>query len=212
MSENVNPETVTDQTPDATGETAVSESDGPGVTDGTAPVDQAAYEALKAAYDVLKRESDGFKRDVVAITGRYAEAHNMCGVVDTALSELGLKRVLTGHRVSVTLTASWDVRTSSRGWSGAPSESTVWGQVESLASVIRIDGIEDVKRRYSTRDNGDFPRLEITTAEVSVAKREPGEFDHLITPVPKVWCSSCEEYVTPDSDGECPSCGEYLTD
>lgn len=191
-------------TPVAPVETAVEGTEGTGDTSGTDTVDRAAYDALRA-------ELDKFKRDVVAVTGRYAEAHNLCGVTDTALAELGLRRVQTGHRVTVTLAVSWDVKTSSRGRAGAPSESTVWRSVETLASVIRYDGVEDVKRRYA-RDGGDFPNLEITTAEVKVETAEPGPDAHLIPAVKMRQCGACGYSNNPADVDECRNCEYDMSD
>lgn len=205
MTESTNTEATTTEadpvTPVATAETAVEGTEGTGGTSGTDTVDRAAYDALRA-------ELDKFKRDVVAVTGRYAEAHNLCGVTDTALAELGLRRVQTGHRVSVSLVVSWDVKTSSRGRAGAPSDSSVWRSVESLASVIRYDGIEDTKRRYG-RDGGDFPNLEITTAEVKVETFDPGPDAHLM-PARRM-CRNCLE-MTPADVSRCQHCGYDVTD
>lgn len=208
MTEITSTEATTDQadtvTPVATVETAGEGTDGQGDTSGTDTVDRAAYDALKAEFDT-------FRRDVVAVTGRYAEAHNLCGVTDTALAELGLRRIQTGHRVTVTLAVSWDVKTSSRGRAGAPSEGTVWGRVESLAANLRYEGVNDTKRRFG-RDGSDFPNLEITTAEVKVETMEPGPDAHLIPAVKRYTCPSCE-YVGPiDTDDTCRNCGEELSD
>lgn len=192
-------------TADATAETAVEGTEGTGGTSGTDTVDRAAYDALRA-------ELDAFKRNVVNVTGRYAEAHNLCGVTDQALAELGLRRIQTGHRVTVTLTASWDVKSTSRGRAGAPSESTVWRSVETLAACIRYDGVEDVKSRYGNRTDGDFPNLEITTAGVTVETAEPGPDAHIIPPVYRYLCPACEHNGTLDTDGTCRNCGEELTD
>lgn len=207
MTEITNTEAVNTEadtvTPVAPVEGAVDGTEATGGTSGTDTVDRAEYDALRA-------ELDKFKRDVVAVTGRYAEAHNLCAVTDTALAELGLRRVQTGHRVTVTLAVSWDFKTSSRGRAGAPSESTVWRSVETLASVIRYDGVEDVKRRYA-RDGGDFPNLEITTAEVKVETAEPGPDAHLIPAVRKRTCSACGYSNNPADESECRNC-EYDMD
>lgn len=198
---NVEADTVT---PAAPVETAGEGTDGQGGTSGADTVDRAAYDALKA-------ELDAFKRDVVAVTGRYAEAHNLCGVTDQALAELGLRRVQTGHRVTVTLVASWDVKTTSRGRAGAPAESTVWRQVETLASCIRYDGVADVKRRYADRDNGDFPRLDIAMADVKVETSDPGPDAHLIPPTKTRECLACG-HINPADVSECRSCENDMDD
>ncbi len=202
MTENANTEAVTTEadtvTPVAPVETAAEGTDGQGDTSGTDTVDRAAYDALRAEFDT-------FRRDVVAVTGRYAEAHNLCGVTDTALAELGLRRVQTGHRVTVTLAVSWDVKTSSRGRAGAPSESNVWGRVESLAANFKYDGVNDVKRRFG-RDGGDFPNLEITTADVKVETADPGPDAHLIPAVRKRTCPNCGYSNNPADVTECRNC------
>lgn len=206
MSETTSTEAVTEAEAEATSapvESAAEGTDGQPDTSGTDTVDRAAYDALKA-------ELDGFKRDVVAITGRYAEAHNLCSVTDQALAELGLRRVQTGHRVSVTLNASWDIRTTSRGRAGAPSESTVWRALETLASAIRYDSVDEVKRRYAS-DNSDFPNLKITTADVSVTTMEPAPDAHIIPPAHRYQCSACGYNGTADTGGTCRNCGEDLT-
>jgi hypothetical protein len=200
MSESTNPEA----TPDTAPESAAEATDGQGDTSGTDTVDRAAYDALRA-------ELDTFRRDVVAVTGRYAEAHNLCGVVDSALAELGLRRVQTGHRVTVSLVASWDVKTSSRGKAGAPSDSTVWRQIESLAANLRYDSVNDVRRRFG-RDGGDFPNLEITTADVKVETADPGPDAHIIPAVRKRTCSACGYSNNPADVDECRNCEDDMSD
>lgn len=185
-------------------QTAVEGTGGAGVAETTGTVSQEAYDALKA-------ELDTFKRDVVAVTGKYAEAHNLCGVTDTALAELGLRRVQTGHRVSVSLVASWDVKSSSRGKAGRPSDSTVWRSVETLAAVIRYDGVDEVKRRYA-RDGGDFPNLVIESATVDTTTMEPGPDAHIIPAVRKRTCGECGYADTPATSDNCNNCGDYFED
>jgi hypothetical protein len=203
MSESTNTE-VNTVTPAVPAETAGEGTDGQGGTSGTDTVDRAAYEALRA-------ELDAFKRRTAEVSGRYAEAHSMCGVVDTALAELGLRRIQTGHRITVSLVASWDVKASSRGKAGAPSESNMWRQVELLASVLRYDGVEDVKRRYA-EDNSELGHLVIETAEVKAVTSEPSPDAHLIPIVRQYACPACELRAPLDTGGTCRNCGEELND
>lgn len=200
MSESTNPEATPDTAPESAGEG----TEGQGGTLGTDTVDRAAYDALAA-------ELDAFKRRTAEITGRYAEMHNMCGVVDTALAELGLRRVQTGHRITVSLVASWDVKTSSRGKAGTPSESSMWRQVELLASVLRYNGVEDAKRRYAG-ESSELGHLVIESAEVEAVTFEPEPDAHLIPVVRYYTCPACEWRAPSDTDGTCCNCGEELND
>lgn len=194
-----NPET----TPDTASESVTEPTEGQGVTEDTAPVDRAAYDALKA-------EFDAFKRAVVETTGRYAEAHDLCSVADQALAELGLRRVRTGHRVSVTLVASWEMGTTTRGRAGAPSESHVWGRVESLAAHLRYDGIDGAKNRLS-RAGSDFSNLALTTAEVKVETLEPSPDAHLIPSLRARECMACG-HMNPEWVSDCRECDEDMDD
>lgn len=197
----------TNVTPEVTPESPMEGTDGEGGTSGTYPVDQAAHDALKAQYEALKADADAFKRDVIAVTSRYAQAHNLCSVADQALAELGLRRVQTGHRVTVNLSASWEVMTLSRGRSGAPTPSSVWSTVETLVRYLRRDGVDDTVRRY--RD--DLLDLVITTADVKVETAEPSPDAHLIPPVRTRECLSCGHF-NPMSASECTSCDSDMDD
>lgn len=203
MSENTSTEAVsTDQaeavTPAVPAESAAEGTDGQGDTSGTDTVDRAAYDALKA-------ELDAFKRAVAETTGKYAVRHDMCGVVDTALAELGLKRPQAAHRVTVNLSYSYEVPSKSGRKSSAPSESVMWATVRTLTDSLRYD--HDLSKVVATLSapNGAMPGLSVTSATVSAEFLGEDGTGHILPDGPRWSCRNCAHGFNSTS-GLCPSC------
>lgn len=192
-----------DQAPVNGSETAVEGTEGAGVGEGTGTVSQADYDALKADYD-------RFKRTVAETTNRYAQAHNMCGVVDKALAELGLRRPRSEHVITVNLSYSYRVESSSGRASAAPPDGQIWANVRSLTDSLRYGTIESVTASLGVAGSA-FPGLVIEHAEIVKRFETGGENSHLLTSPADQVCPNCDEPITEDnrakSDGTCVDCG-----
>lgn len=203
MSKNTITEATADQveavTPAVPAESVAGGTDGQTVTEGTATVDQAAYDALAA-------EFAAFKRAVAETTGRYAVRHDMCSVVDTALAELGLKRPHASHRVTVNLSYTYDVPSKSGRRSSAPSESTMWAGVRTLTDSLRYDSNLSNVVASLNGVNGAMPNLKVTTATVSAEFMGEDDNGHILADGPRRQCYSCAHTYS-GTNPECPSCG-----
>lgn len=170
--------------------------EGTGEGTGTGAVSSAEYDALKA-------EFEAFKRRTALVSAKYAKRHDLCSVVDSALGELGLRRPVSVHRNTVTLSITWDTHGTSGRRSAAPSESYLWAQFRDIANAMRYNNDRD----QVTRQNSDaMPGLVIRTAEVTTEHISDGSY--LIEAGPVVKCYNCsrENTVTID-DPVCSACG-----
>lgn len=175
------------------------------VVEGTEDGVSAEVAELRAALEASRAELSRFKRDVTEVTSVYAERHNLCEVVDTALGELGLRRPVNTTEVEVTLKLKYAVEKSAGRRSSEPSNTDVWTMVHNVAYGLRHTTAEELAEQYRNQTSSRGMVIEI--AEVVTTPKVADDTAHILPTGAVKRCRACESPLRTRPSGalRCPN-------